>query len=63
MWPLVDLAPLSFRLGSEPSRAGHINKWLNQRSPGIRELTLRVSALHDDRQSRTQKLQGMRLLP
>ena len=43
MWPVVDLAPRDFNRVGAPLHASTY-KWLHQRGPGMRELTLRVSA-------------------
>lgn len=43
MWPVVDLAPRHFWRVGTPLHASVIN-WLHQRGPGMRQLTLRVSA-------------------
>lgn len=42
MWSVVDVQPKADR--SHGSHAGGMVKWLQRRSPGMRELTLRASA-------------------
>jgi hypothetical protein len=47
MWPVVDLAPQDFCLGSALGHGRKVGDWLQKCSPCMRELTVRVSAMND----------------